>query len=254
MKNKISILIATFILTIIVFTISTNLQKRLVEYEPKISCLVLVENILENEKVSEEKFKVMEVPISLVANLSVVSDFSEIEGMYAKHYVPKGQIAFKKLFDTQENLAIFESDEGTEKISVKIENSENGVSYSIKKNSLVNLYATIRNNYAENFLIENDRLTIGDKYEGYTVIKILDETKVLGTFNIDGIEINNSQDGIVDSIMIAVTPDVAKQINLIRDIATFNITGITKFEPKETAEKLNASGEIVDFSGEKSFE
>ena len=65
--------------------------------------------------------------------------------------------------------------------------------------------------------MQNERLTIGDDYEGYTVIKILDKTKVLGTFNVDGIEITNAQDGIIDSIMLAVTPEVAKQINLIRD-------------------------------------
>lgn len=254
MKNKINILIWTFILTIIVFTLSINLQKRLVEHEPKIECLVLIEDILENEKVSEEKFKLSKVPVSLITNVAVISNFSEIEGMYAKSFISKGQIAFKKLFDTQENLLIFEAENGTEKISIKIENPENGVSYAIKKNSLVNLYATIRNNYAQDFLSENDRLTIGDEYEGYTVIKILDEAKVLGTFNIDGIEITNAQDGIIDSIMLSVTPDVAKQINLIRDIATFNITGITKVEEtpinsgSQSGEFFEASGDLI--SGE----
>ncbi|MBR3887589.1 MAG: SAF domain-containing protein [Clostridia bacterium] len=249
MKNKINILIWTFILTIIVFTLSINLQKRLVEHEPKIECLVLIEDILENERVSEEKFKLSKVPVSLIASVAVISNFSEIEGMYAKSFISKGQIAFKRLFDTQENLLIFEAEKGTEKISVKIENPENGVSYAIKKNSLVNLYATIRNNYAQEFLIENERLSIGDEYEGYTVIKILDEAKVLGTFNIDGIEITNAQDGIIDSIMLSVTPDIAKQINLIRDIATFNITGITKIEDTSINSELQ-SGEAFEVSGD----
>lgn len=249
MKNKINILIWTFILTIIVFTLSINLQKRLVEHEPKIECLVFIEDILENERVSEEKFKLSKVPVSLIASVAVISNFSEIEGMYAKSFISKGQIAFKRLFDTQENLLIFEAEKGTEKISVKIENPENGVSYAIKKNSLVNLYATIRNNYAQEFLIENERLSIGDEYEGYTVIKILDEAKVLGTFNIDGIEITNAQDGIIDSIMLSVTPDIAKQINLIRDIATFNITGITKIEDTSINSELQSS-EAFEVSGD----
>lgn len=249
MKNKISILIWTFILTIIVFIISTNLQKKLVKYEAKVECLVAIEDVLENEKVSEEKFKLVEVPVSLIASSAVVTNFSEIEELYAKHFISKGQIAFKKLFDSKENLAIFETENGTEKISVKIENPENGVSYAIKKNSLVNLYATIRNNYAENFLMENERLVIGDEYEGYTIIKILNESKVLGTFNVDGIEITNTQDGIIDSIMLSVTPEVAKQINLLREIATFNVTGITKVE-KLTVEEIGASGDVLNVSGE----
>lgn len=249
MKNKVNILIGTFVLTIIVFVLSINAQKRLVEHEPKIDCLVLIEDILENERVSEEKFKLAKVPVSLVLNIAVVSEFSEIEGMYAKNFISKGQVAFKRMFDTQENLSIFEAEKGTEKISIKIESSENGVSYAIKKNSLVNLYATIRNNYAADFLTENERLTIGDEHEGYTVIKILDEAKVLGTFNIDGIEITNAQDGIIDSIMLSVTPDVAKQINLLRDIAIFNITGITKIEDADSVSNLSG-GEYYDFSGD----
>lgn len=249
MKNKISILAWTFLLTIVVFVISTNLQKKLVKYEAKVECLVVVEDILENEKVSEEKFKLTEVPVSLLTGSAIVTNFSEIEELYAKNFICKGQLAFKKLFDSQENLSIFESENGTEKISVKIESPENGVSYAIKKNSLVNVYATIRNNYAENFLIENERLVIGDEYEGYTVIKILNEAKVLGTFNIDGIEITNAQDGIIDSIMLSVTPEVAKQINLLREIATFNITGITKAE-EPILEETEASGDVLDISGE----
>ena len=31
---------------------------------------------------------------------------------------------------------------------------------------------------------------------------------------------------IIDTVMIAVTPDEAKIINLLRDIATFNVSGI----------------------------
>ncbi len=116
---------------------------------------------------------------------------------------------------------------GKERISIKIQSPENGVSYTIKPNSFVNVYATIRSDYASNFLPESDRLTLGDDIDGYTVIKILDNTKVLGTFNIDGVEVSNAQDGITDSILLAVTSEEAKEINLLREIASFNITGVT---------------------------
>lgn len=246
MKNKINILLVTSVLTIIVFFISTNMQKKLINYEPKVKCLVTTMDIYQNQKLEEEMFEIKEIPFSLVSNISIVTDFSEIENLYSKTDVYKGQIAFKKLFDSQEKLSIFEAENGKEKISVKIENPENGVSYAIKKNSLINLYATIKNSYAENFLIENDRLQIGDEYDGYTVIKILDSTKVLGVFNIDGIEIENSQDGIIDSIMIAVDSNVAKQISLLRDIGIFNVTGVNSQSVKEEAnnENIDVSGEV----------
>ncbi len=245
MRNKINILLTTFILTIIVFVISVNVQKKLIDYEAKVSCLIVAQDIYENQKVSEEMFRVSEVPISLVTNVSIVTEFEDIKDLYANGILYKGQIALKKQFDTKENLSIFECEDGTEKISVKIENPENGLSYAIKKNTLINLYVTLKNNYANTFLNDNERLEIGDEYDGYTVIKLLNQTKVLGTFNIDGIEVDNAQDGIVDSVMIAVTPDVAKQINLVREIGSFNITGVTKIKPdiEETKENIGNGDE-----------
>lgn len=230
MKNKSGVLAITLILTIIVFSISTYMQKQLIDYEPKISCLVLNQDIMANQKIEEEMFAVKELPISLVATSQIVTNYAEISELYAKDNIYKNQIALKNQFDTKERLSIYETESGKEKISIKIQNAENGISYAIKQNSFVNIYSTIRNDYAKKFLQDNERLTIGDEYDGYTVIKILDKVKVLGTFNIDGIEVNGYEDGIIDTIMIAVTSEEAKQINLLRDISTFNITGISNYE------------------------
>ena len=67
MKFKINTLIITVILTIIVFGISTYMQKKLINYEATISCLILSEDIYENEMVSKDKFKLANIPISVVA-------------------------------------------------------------------------------------------------------------------------------------------------------------------------------------------
>ena len=237
MSKKVSTLTIALILTIVVFIISTYMQKKLINYEPTIKCLVLTDNILANELVSEEKFKEANLPMSLLANTRVIQDFSEIEGMYARGDIFEGQIAIRNQFDTRENLSIFEADKGKEKISIKIQSAEHGASYTIKRNSYVNVYATMRSDYAKEFLKENDRLSIGDEYDGYTIIKLLDTSRVLGTFNIDGIEVNDSSDGVIDSIMLAVNSDEAKQINVLRDIASFNVTGVNT-QVVETTEEV----------------
>ena len=51
MKNKIILLVATVILTIILFGISTYTQKKLINYEPKVSCLFLKEDVAQNQKI-----------------------------------------------------------------------------------------------------------------------------------------------------------------------------------------------------------
>ena len=249
MKFKINTLIITVILTIIVFGISTYMQKKLINYEATISCLILSEDIYENELVSKDKFKLANIPISVVATQKIVTDFSEIENLYAKDNIKKGQIAVRSQFDTKENLSIYEAEIGKEKISIKVKSAENGVSYKIKENSYINVYATLRNELATNFLIQNDRLSIGNEEDGYTVIKILNDVKVLGVFNVDGIEINQSEGENIDSVLVSVTEEEAKQINLIREIANFNITGITeKANIEDEKQIFNESGDV---SGEK---
>ena len=229
MKNKILILIGTITLATILFVASTIAQRKLIKYEPKIKCLFLVDDISANELAKEEKFVLKDIDISLVANTKIVQDFSKIENLYARDNICKGQLVIEKQFDTKENLKIYEIEEGKEKVSLKIKSSENGVSYSIRENSKINIYVTLRNDMAENFLKEKERLVIGQKDDGYTIIKIIDNVSILETYDIDGNRIKESDTKVIDTIMIAVTESEAKEINLLKDIGVFNVTGIGEF-------------------------
>lgn len=229
MKNKILILIGTITLATILFVASTIAQRKLIKYEPKTKCLFLADDISANELAKEEKFVLKDIDISLVANIKIVQDFSKIENLYARDNMCKGQLVIEKQFDTKENLKIYEIEEGKEKVSLKIKSSENGVSYSIRENSKVNIYVTLRNDIAENFLNEKERLVIGQKDDGYTIIKLIDNVSILETYDIDGNRIKESDTKVIDTIMIAVTESEAKEINLLKDIGVFNVTGIGEF-------------------------
>lgn len=226
MKIKTNILIISIVLTIIIFSLSVSAQKKLINYEATMEILTLKEDVFENEIAEESKFKITKVPISLVANMKIVTSFEEIKDLYAVENIKAGQIVIKSQFDTKENLSVYESESGKERISIKIKAPENGASSQIRENTFVNVYATIRSDIAFEFMKDKERLEIGTIDDGYTIIKLLDTTKVLGVFNADGIEYEKSDGAILDSILIAVTPDEAKIINLIRDLATFNVTGV----------------------------
>ena len=232
-KKKISLVTVTFFLTIIIFCVSTHLQKKLIDYKPQITCLVLNQDIMANQKITEEMFVLKEIPLDLVNTVAVITKYDEIAGLYAKDNIMKNQIAMRKQFDTKENLAIYEVENGKEKISLKVSSAENGLSYAIKQNSKIAVYATFRSDYAKNFSLSKERLSLGDEYDGYTVIKIIDSVQVLGAFNSDGIEVKSYEDGNIDTIMISVTPEDAKEINLIREIAMFSVTGLSDEEVAE---------------------
>lgn len=230
MKNKMILYIGTIILTIILFGVSTYTQKKLVNYEPKIECLFVKEDISKNQKLEAEMFYKDEIDVSTVANTKIVQNFSEIENLYAKDNIYKGQIALANQFDTRENLSIYEIENGKEKISIKIKSAENGVSYLLKSNSLVNIYVTLRADMASDFLNHKEKLTIGTIDDGYTVIKLLENICILEAFDIDGNKIEESETNIIDTIIVAVTPEEAKEVNLLREIGTFNIAEINQEE------------------------
>ena len=224
MNKKVSILIVSVILTIIVFGISTYIQKKIIDYIPTMKCIIVTEDIEAYEQISLEQVQYVDMPIEIISKTRVIQEFSEIENLYLKDKIYKGQILIFKQFDTKENLMIYNADIGKEKIAIKIKNAENGVSYTLRENSMVNVYATLRNEYMQNLSVSGDTIMLGTSDDGYSVIKVLESAKILGTFDVNGEVVGESFEKNIDTILIAVTPEEASKINLIREIATFNVT------------------------------
>lgn len=224
MNKKVSLLIVSIVLTLIVFGISTYMQKKLVDYIPTMKCIVVTKDFEAYEQIDEESIEYVEMPIEIIAKTRVIQDFYEIENLYLKDKVYKGQLLVFEQFDTKENLMIYNADIGKEKISIKIKSAENGVSFTIRENSIVNIYATIRNEYMQNLNVSGDHIMLGSEEDGYSVMKILDSVKILGTFDVNGESLENTFEKNIDTVLVAVTPEEAKKINLIREIASFNVT------------------------------
>jgi len=225
MKRKIMIMGISFGLTIIIFLGLVIFEKRLVNYSPKKTNLIALEDIQIGEKLSKDMFIEQDIDISLVTN--GVGSFGEIDGLYAKENIYKGQILSKREIDTKENLKIIEVPEGLEKIAVKIKSAENGVGYQLKKGDRVNLYFTGRYSVIKDSIIglETSPVVISDENSMCTV-KLLDKSEMLGIFDESGRNIIESDFGKVDSIVFAVDNAKAKVINNLRSQGTFDITGV----------------------------
>lgn len=238
MKNKINILAISITLTIIVYGISIYMQKKLVQYVPTVKCLIVTRDVEAYSQIDDSQIKEVDMPVEIVGTTRVIKNVNDIEELYLKEKIYAGQILIKNQFDTKENLSIYQADEGKEKVAIKIKASENGVSYNIKENTRINVYATLRTEYANQALNNLEKHFIGTQEDGYCIVTILEDTKILGVFNIDGQPIESVFDvETPDTILIAVAPEQARQINLIRDIAVFNITALG--ENKEAINEEN---------------
>ncbi len=225
MNRKVSIIIIALILAIVIFVVSTNMQKELINYIPTIDCLVATKDISANTMVSADDFKIMQVPVELIASVRPVQTFEEIKDLYLKSDIYKGQLALYNQFDTAKNLMIFNGEEGKEKIAIKLKSAENATSYILKKGSLVNVYATLSNEYANSPIFEKyDKVSAGSSEYGYTTIKILENVVVIGSFDENGEEVEDMPERIIDTILVSILPEEAYKINLIREIASFNVT------------------------------
>lgn len=240
MKKKASILFVSIILTVIVYCVSIYMQKKLIAYVPTVKCLVATTDVEAYSRVDVSNIKEVDMPISIVATTKIIQSKDELENLYLKEKLYSGQILISNQFDTKENLSIYLAEDGKEKISIKIKSPENAVSYNIKENSMINVYATLRDEYANDALANLEKYHVGRDDEGYTVVTILKNIKVIGIFDSDGKEIEDKfSDMSPDTILIAVTPEEAKKINLIRDIATFNVTEIGVRSENEHEEIVN---------------
>jgi hypothetical protein len=188
-----------------------------------VECLFAKVEIPKNAKVSEEMFYLGKIDIKTVATTRIIKDFHEIENQYANETIYKGQLAVADAFNTKEKLAIYETEKDKEKIAIKIKSPENGASYRMLPGTRVNVYATLRSDLTHGFLEGKERLRIGQE-EGFEVIKILENQEVLDTFDIDGYRMNESESPMIDTILLAVSHDEAKEINLLREVANFNVT------------------------------
>ena len=197
MNKKVSILIISIILTIIVFAISTYMQKKLINYVPTMKCMIVTKDIEAYEQIDEEYVEYVDMPIAIIAQSRIVRDISEINNLYLKDKIYKGQTILKNQFDTKENLMIYNADIGKEKIAIKIKSSENGASYTVRENSIVNIYATLRSEYVDTNLFSGDIIFVGEDGDGHCVVKMLSSIKILGTFDINGESLDNSIEKIL---------------------------------------------------------
>lgn len=246
MKNKVNILLISIVLTIVVYGISIYMQKKLVQYVPTIKCLIVTEDIEAYSQIDSSQIKEVDMPAQIVGTTRVIKNINDIDKLYLKEKIYAGQTLIKNQFDTKENLSIYQADEGKEKVSIKIKSAENGVSYNIKENSRINVYATIRNEYANQSLEGLEKQFVGSEDDGYCIVSLLKDVKVLGVFNIDGQPIENVFDlETPDTVLVAVTSEQAKQINLIRDLATFNITALGEIKEVHNEETIDSSNIVI---------
>ena len=203
-----------------IFALLIFVEKKIIKFEPKVEVLIAIDDIEAESELNKALFKVYQVPLNLSLEADMNLDFNKIEGKYSRNKIYKGQILLKNHIGDKEELKIIEVPQNKEKISIKLKNPENAISFQIKPDDKINVYFTGKYNAVKSMLpagtVEENKL--------YTV-KIIEQEEILGVFDEKGVSYNLSDFGNPDTIILGVNPDKAVLINNLRSQGTFDITG-----------------------------
>lgn len=232
MLRKVNMISVSFFLTVIIFTITTMVQRALIEYKPQIEILVATKDVAINRPLNTGDFKLEKVPISMILDAKPIKDFSELNEKYAKEPIHKGQVLLACEIAKKNEIQSIDVKKGEEKVSIKIKSPENGLSYQIRTGDNVNLYFTAKYRILKDILprFESAIGNIADE-ESYCTIKMLKNAQVLGIFNEDGKFLSDVvREEKIDTVVFGVNKEQAKIISFLKNQGSFDISGLSYLE------------------------
>ena len=222
--NRSKITIISAIVAIILFLVLTVIQNKLVNNEPKTLVIIANSDIKRDEKLNKNMFKEVYVPATLTLNSKSIDSLEEVEGMFARENINKGQIIFSQDIGSSEELKLLEAPSGYEKISVKIKSPENGVSYQIKPKDRIHLYFSGRYGGIKESIEEFNLLRANKSDDAMYTVCLLRESEIIGIYDEKGISIENENFSELDTIVIATDSNMARLINNLKGQGTFDLT------------------------------
>ena len=219
--------IVILILSIIIFFIMMYLYNNVINKNEFISCYITNKDIMKGEKIDFNDLIISKIEQNSL-NLDFLSVNSNIENMVMKNDIKKGSIIYTNDLILKSE---FDYNKEYEYISLKINSSDDSVSYQTLKDTYVNVYYTAKTSQISDLINSDennkeDFLTLGIE-EAYTTINILQNIKVIDAFNKSGISLQSGEvgtDTLVDTIMISVNRVTALKINNLKKYGTFSFS------------------------------
>lgn len=224
MRRNTGILIVSFVAACVVFLCLTVVQNRLIHYEGKVQAFVAKADVSIDTGLTEDMFKVVEIPISLASDYLIVKKKDDFIGKFTKEPIYQGQILFLQTLADEERVFCKDSIAEKEKVAIKLKSSENCISYQIKPEMKIQLYYTAQYGAIEDILktygLQNDMFQENSLY----TFRLLKDEEVLGVFDEAGESIFSDNFDRPDTIVVSVDENMARLINNLRSQGNFDIT------------------------------
>lgn len=228
--RRINMLALSAVLTIIIFVITTAVQKAFVHYEPTTKVVLAIKDIQSNKMLEPYMFKIADVPLSLVMNIKAVKKLEDAQGHYSLEPIHKGEILLEQAIASKGEVKIISVEPGKEKISVRLKAPENAISYQVRTGDNVRLYFTGRYSELKNITLKKEFYMSSQNYAGgedYCTVKLLENAVILGAFDNNGAVLGDyARREKVDTVVFSVDHEDALMINNCKGQGVFDITGL----------------------------
>lgn len=223
--------IVVLIVSIIIYLLLTFFYNKYMVKNDFNKCYILKEDVLQGQVIDISNLKECKID-TVPEGTEYVEDINSYVGYVFSHDVKSNDILKKSdLVNSEE----YQCTKKYEYISIKVESSEDSVSYQSTKGKNVNIYYSSKTSQVESIinLIADDEnemseyITLGTQ-ESYTTIRLLKDIYIIDAFNKSGISLDRKEllgtDTLIDTIMIRVKRDMAIKINNLKNYGKFSFS------------------------------
>jgi len=212
MKTKKNLIILIF--TIIIYFIFSYVYNNFIISQNMNTVYVLKKDITKGEKITSED--VEKITIKSTLNIDYIKDIKD--DIVAINNLYQGKILVSQ--DVKTEKEYISINEGKEMISIKIKATDDTVSNTISKGSIVNIFYTLKKEKITNDLIGIENV---EYIQDMLTMKILENVEVIAIYDSEGIEIKNTQDTkLIDTLLIQVSKEESIKIKNIKEEGNFS--------------------------------
>ena len=220
-QKQIGVLIGS---VLIYFALSFCYQKYIIS--PKFTeVYVLTKEVERGEALSSSHVQKVQIKELKDASLYIQSEQEMLEKC-AMQTLPKGTLLqFSFLMEKEEKI-----EEGKERISLHIADSEDMASFQIEKGSVINVYVTGKANQMKPILhLLGENQLAGEQQDSYITVQILQEISVIQVYDAMGNIVSDNRipensKAPMDTFMIEVDTSMALKINQLKQYGKFSIS------------------------------
>ncbi len=223
------------ILTIVSYFIFNHIYENSTKTDQLSQIYILNKDIVRGELITKDAVKQIEI-LNSDNNLNrniYISD-EQIGKVVSNNSYNLGQALLKDMVILKNEFINIEDD--NELISISINKSDDNVSNQIKKGNIVNIYYTGKSSQVIDLVNKSNFESVVSDLEsdGYSTIKIINNTEIINVFDKNGNEIKDNGRGsmnninedmeIIDTIMIKTTKEIVMLINNLKKYGTFSVS------------------------------